>query len=87
QDVEFAKELLEGNGCDAFLFETNSKERAKLWEARHNLASAFKHGHPGKEMRRTDVCLPLSELGDAVVYAREVIDTTGLVGGVLGHVG
>ncbi|MED1952068.1 FAD-binding oxidoreductase [Brevibacillus centrosporus] len=86
-DVSFAQELLEENGSIDFLVETDSKKRAKLWEARHNLAYAFKHGFPGKEMMLTDVCTPLSELTGAVVYAREVIDQSGLAGGVLGHVG
>ena len=87
QDVAFAQELLEENECASFLVETDSKKRAKLWEARHNLAYAFKHGFPGKDMMLTDVCLPLSELSEAVVYARETIDNSGLAGGVLGHVG
>ncbi|MGG1659027.1 FAD-binding oxidoreductase [Brevibacillus sp. NRS-1366] len=86
-DVSFAHELLEEHQCEGFLVETDSKKRAKLWEARHHLAYAFKHGYPGKEMMLTDVCLPLSELSDAVVYARTVIDESGLTGGVLGHVG
>ncbi|KQL46784.1 2-hydroxy-acid oxidase [Brevibacillus choshinensis] len=86
-DVSFARELLQENDCVDFLVETDSKKRAKLWEARHNLAYAFKHGYPGKEMMLTDVCLPLSELTEAVVYTREVIDQSGLAGGVLGHVG
>ncbi|WP_425711792.1 FAD-binding oxidoreductase [Fictibacillus sp. Mic-4] len=86
-DIQFAIELLEANGCNGLLFETDSKKRAILWEARHQLAYAFKHGHPGKEMMLTDVCLPLSELSGTVVYARNVIDQSGLVGGVLGHIG
>lgn len=86
-DVAFAQELLAANGSEEFLIETDSQQRAKLWEARHNLAYAYKHGNPGKEMILTDVCLPLSRLGEVVVFAREIIDQTGLVGGVLGHVG
>jgi D-lactate dehydrogenase (cytochrome) len=86
-DVAFAQELLEANGSEEFLLETDSQQRAKLWEARHNLAYAYKHGNPGKELMLTDVCLPLSRLAEVVVYARNIIDETGLVGGVLGHVG
>lgn len=86
-DVDFARELLQERGSTDFLVETDSKRRAQLWEARHNLAYAYKHGFSGKDMMITDVCLPLSELSGAVVYAREVIDASGLAGGVLGHVG
>lgn len=87
QDVDFAQELLQANGCETLTFESESKERSKLWEARHHLAYAFKHGHPGREMMLTDVCLPLTELSGAIVFAREVIDRSGIAGGVLGHVG
>ncbi|MDN4075615.1 FAD-binding oxidoreductase [Fictibacillus terranigra] len=87
QDVAFAEELLSANGSEDLIFETDSIKKAKLWEARHHLAYAFKHGFPGREMMLTDVCVPLSELTDAVVYARKLIENEGLNGGVLGHVG
>ncbi|SFF15478.1 D-lactate dehydrogenase (cytochrome) [Bacillus sp. OV194] len=87
QDVAFAEELLSANGSEDLIFETDSIKKAKLWEARHHLAYAFKHGFPGREMMLTDVCVPLSELTGAVVYARELIEREGLHGGVLGHVG
>ncbi|HEX7066488.1 MAG TPA: FAD-linked oxidase C-terminal domain-containing protein [Bacillales bacterium] len=87
QDVEFARELVKDEGCLAFEAETDSRKRAKLWEARHNLAYAFIHGFPEKKMMLTDACLPLTELTGCVRYAREVIDESGLDGAVLGHVG
>lgn len=87
QDLAFAQELLSANGCEDFVFENDSIKRAELWEARHHLAYAFKHGFPGREMMLTDVCVPLTELTGAVVYARELIEKAGLNGGVLGHVG
>jgi D-lactate dehydrogenase (cytochrome) len=86
-DVAFAEDLLREYGARDFLVETDSKKRAQLWDARHNLAYAYKHGFPGREMMITDVCLPLSELSDAVEHARQVIDASGLSGGVMGHVG
>lgn len=87
QDVAFAKELVNDEGCLAFQVESDSKKRAKLWEARHNLAYAFIHGFPEKKMMLTDVCLPLTELTGSIHHAREVIDASGLDGAVLGHVG
>ncbi|SDN39693.1 D-lactate dehydrogenase (cytochrome) [Fictibacillus solisalsi] len=87
QDVAFAEELLSANGSEELIFETDSIKKAKLWEARHHLAYAFKHGFSGREMMLTDVVVPLSELTGAVVYARELIESEGLPGGVLGHVG
>lgn len=86
-DIEFAQTIATEHGCTQFLFETDSKARAVLWDARHNLAYAFVHKSPGKKMMVTDVCVPFSELAGAVVDARQAIDRSGLDGAVLGHVG
>jgi D-lactate dehydrogenase (cytochrome) len=86
-EASLTKELLESFGGVAWVEERDSKARAKLWEARHHLAYAFKHGYPGKAMMFTDVCLPLSELSGAIVHARETMDAIGVPGAVLGHVG
>ncbi|MFE5278753.1 FAD-binding oxidoreductase, partial [Bacillus cereus] len=67
--------------------ETDNTARTRLWEARHNLAYAYIHGFPGKKMMVTDVCLPISELSDAINHARRELDSLGLSGGIVGHVG
>lgn len=38
-------------------------------------------------MMVTDVCLPISKLSSAISLAREAVDSLGLTGGILGHVG
>ncbi|MCM3143474.1 FAD-linked oxidase C-terminal domain-containing protein [Brevibacillus sp. MER 51] len=86
-DIDFAKSIANGHGCTQFLFETDSKARTQLWDARHNLAYAFLHKSPGKKLMVTDVCLPISELAGAVVDARQAIDRAGLDGAIAGHVG
>ncbi|MGE5703705.1 MAG: FAD-binding oxidoreductase [Clostridia bacterium] len=86
-DIAFVQEMAEGHDCRSFQFETDSKARAQLWEARHQLAYAFKHASPGKHMMITDVCVPLSGLTEAVLHARSQMDRLGLFGGVLGHIG
>ncbi|CAM5578894.1 D-lactate dehydrogenase (cytochrome) OS=Lysinibacillus sphaericus OX=1421 GN=LS41612_06620 PE=4 SV=1 [Lysinibacillus sphaericus] len=35
----------------------------------------------------TDVCVPISKLAETIIYAREQLNTVGLVGGIVGHVG
>ncbi|MGG0937503.1 FAD-linked oxidase C-terminal domain-containing protein [Brevibacillus centrosporus] len=86
-DIDFAQSIAGEHGCTEFLFETDSKARAQLWDVRHNMAYAFIHKSPGKKMMVTDVCLPFSELAGAVVDAREAIDRSDLDGAILGHVG
>ena len=76
-----------GSSLRRYWVQTDNAGRNRLWEARHNLAYAFIHGYPGKKMMVTDVCLPISELADAVNYAREVVESLGMPGGIVGHVG
>ncbi|PIC69684.1 2-hydroxy-acid oxidase [Sporosarcina sp. P16b] len=87
QDVEFTKEIVVDHQCTTIEFETDNAERNRLWEARHNLAYAYIHGNPGKKLMVTDVCLPISELADAVNHAREVVESLEMPGGIVGHVG
>ncbi|MBE1556255.1 FAD-binding oxidoreductase [Sporosarcina limicola] len=87
QDIEFMKEIVEDHHCQSIAFEKDNAARNKLWDARHNLAYAYIHGYPGKKMMVTDVCVPISELANAVHYARQQLDAFGLPGGIVGHVG
>lgn len=87
KDMDYTREIVIEEGCVSFESETDSKARNKLWEARHFLAYAFSHAYPAKKMMNTDVCVPLSELTEAVVQARTWLDESGLDGGVLGHIG
>ena len=87
QDVSFMEMIVQEHHCNQIHFETDNKERNKLWKARHHLAYAYVHGYPGKEMMVTDVCVPISELGNAVLFAREELNRTTLIGGIVGHVG
>jgi D-lactate dehydrogenase (cytochrome) len=87
QDIEFMKEIVKDHGCEEIYFEEDQAGRNKLWDARHNLAYAYVHGNPGKKLMVTDVCVPISELSGAIRHARENLDSLGLTGGILGHVG
>lgn len=87
QDVGFTKELFVDQGCQEFIFETDSKAVHQLWEARHNLAYAFIHGTAGKKMMTTDVVVPISELAEAIHDARQKLNELGIDGALLGHVG
>ncbi len=86
-DVEFMKLIVEDHNCENIDFEKDNTKRHLLWEARHNLAYAYTHGYPGKEMMVTDVVVPISKLAEAVTFARTELDKTMIDGGILGHVG
>ncbi|MBO2536043.1 FAD-binding oxidoreductase [Rummeliibacillus suwonensis] len=87
QDVEFTKEIMNDSGCLSIQFETATAARHKLWEARHNLAYAYIHGFKGKKLMTTDVCVSITDLADAVLFARAELEKVNIPGGILGHVG
>ena len=86
-DVEVARETSASEGCSSFEFEADEEAREKLWEARHDAALAIRDLYPGMGMMATDVCVPISELPGALRHARDIIESRGLDGAILGHVG
>ena len=62
------------HGCLEIEFETDTAARHKLWDARHNLAYAFIHGYKGKKLMTTDVCVSITDLADAVLFARAELE-------------
>jgi D-lactate dehydrogenase (cytochrome) len=87
RDVAKARALCEAEGASAFDFEEDEAGRERLWEARHEAALAIKALDPGKRPMTTDVCVPISELPDALRHARDAIASRGFEGAILGHVG
>ena len=86
-DLEAAREIAEAEGCTSFTAESDPTERARLWAARHDALLALAHSAPGKRAFTTDVCVPLSELPDAVRLGRRLAEEAGLLAGIVGHVG
>lgn len=86
EEVLLAESLLKDMGCSRWAVAADSIERAQLWKARHEMSNAFRH-IPGMAVAGGDVCAPISKLPDLVDYARELINDSGLKGGVLGHIG
>jgi D-lactate dehydrogenase (cytochrome) len=87
RDVGAARALSEAEGAQAFDFEEDEAGRERLWEARHEAALAIKELNPDRKPMTTDVCVPISDLPDALREARETIESRGLDGAILGHVG
>jgi D-lactate dehydrogenase (cytochrome) len=86
-DVEVARETSAAEGCSSFEVEAGEEAREKLWEARHDAALAIRDLYPGMGMMGTDVCVPISDLPGALRHARDTIESRGLDGAILGHVG
>jgi D-lactate dehydrogenase (cytochrome) len=86
-DLEATRGLAADEGCASFEFERDAEARARLWEARHHVLFALVHGSPGKVHKSTDVCVPVSELPEAIRRARAAVERLGLEAAIVGHVG
>jgi D-lactate dehydrogenase (cytochrome) len=87
EDVEKSRGIAEAEGCSNFEFESDEAGRERLWEARHEAGIAIKELHSEAKPMTTDVCVPVSDLPGALRHARETIESYGLDGAILGHVG
>ena len=87
RDVEVARRISESEGSAAFEFEADEAGRERLWEARHEAGLAVRDLYPAKNPMTTDVCVPISDLPEALRHARDTIGSHGLDGAILGHVG
>jgi D-lactate dehydrogenase (cytochrome) len=86
-DLELVQEIARDEGATEIVHERDHDARARLWQARHDVAHALAARFPGTKERTTDVCVPLTELAGAVHFARTEIERLGLDAGILGHAG
>src|SRR5690606_26325365 len=75
------------HGGAEFRWSTDAEERARLWQARHDLYWATKARRQGCELFTGDICVPISRLAESIVAARADIDASPLIGQIVGHVG
>lgn len=86
-DLELVQTIAREEGATEVVHERDRDARARLWQARHDVAHALATRFPGTKERATDVCVPLTELAGAVRFARTEIERLGLDAGILGHAG
>lgn len=86
-DLRFAQEICEQNGCERFASALGKEERDKLWEARHHLAYAAAALNPGKRALVVDVAVPISQFPKMVEFARQKLSEHTVNGPVFGHAG
>jgi D-lactate dehydrogenase (cytochrome) len=85
--LDLVRLLGEGNGGGELQFATATEDRNALWKARHHALWAAKNMVPGAVAWITDICVPISQLGDAIARAKTAIEVSGLFAPILGHVG
>lgn len=86
-ELSLAETIANDEGCLAFAHVREEEARNRLWEARHNALLAFMAQYPAHRHMSTDVCVPLSQLPEAIAHARQALDELGVKGAIIGHVG
>lgn len=80
-------ELAEVHGGKEFRWSTDTAERSRLWQARHDAYYATLALRPGGKAWTTDVCVPISELAECIVRAKRELEASSLLYTIVGHVG
>jgi D-lactate dehydrogenase (cytochrome) len=79
--------IAEAEGAGEFIWSSDTDERNKLWQVRHDAYWASLSLIPGSQGLTTDVCVPLSRLAECVEATQADIEAAGLTAPIVGHVG
>ncbi|RZO41465.1 MAG: FAD-binding protein [Rhodobacteraceae bacterium] len=80
-------EICTAVGGEAFQWSSQTEELTALWTLRHNAYYAILASRPGARAIVTDICVPISQLAEAVEETRADIAASPITGPILGHVG
>jgi D-lactate dehydrogenase (cytochrome) len=87
EQAAVVEEIARGEGASDWKWSTDADERARLWQARHDIHWAIRALRPGAKGWGTDVCVPISALAEVIREVRK--DTAQRTFGttLVGHVG
>jgi D-lactate dehydrogenase (cytochrome) len=86
-ELEAVRSFGEAFGGGTLRTASATEERNALWKARHHALWSAKAMMPGARAWISDICVPISHLGDAIARAKAAIAASGLFAPILGHVG
>ena len=87
EQARLVREVADGHGATSFQWTTSPEERARLWEARHNVLYATIASRPGCKAWTTDVCVPIAHLAECIVATQADLRDSQLVAPLVGHAG
>ncbi|NVK62917.1 MAG: FAD-binding protein [Rhodobacteraceae bacterium] len=87
QDAERFGEIVADHGASPFRWSAREEERRALWALRHNGYYAILASRKGARALVTDMCVPISQLAQAVEETQADIARGSIPGPILGHVG
>ena len=87
EQAEAFAEIAEDFGASGFSKAEKPEDRSRLWAMRHNAHYATFALRPKARTLSTDVCVPISQLAEAVTRAQQRTRELGLTCAIVGHVG
>ena len=87
EQAQTVQELARDNGGMDFEWAKQPEDRNRLWTARHNAYFAGLGLRPGCRASTTDVCVPISRLGDCLDEATRLVAEASFPTTIVGHVG
>ena len=87
EQAEMVQSIAQDHRGGEFRWATAQEDRAKLWQARHDVTYANKALRPGSEIWATDVCVPISRLAECILETKADLAKSTLLAPLVGHVG
>jgi D-lactate dehydrogenase (cytochrome) len=87
EHARLVREVADEHGVTSFQWTASAEERAKLWEARHNVLYATIASRPGCKAWTSDVCVPIAHLAECIVETQKDLAASNLVAPLVGHAG
>ncbi|MFZ4533981.1 MAG: FAD-binding oxidoreductase, partial [Alsobacter sp.] len=87
EQAAVVRELAAAIGGDRWQWTASPEERARLWQARHDVHYATLAMRPGAKAWGTDACVPISRMADIMTAMRDVTADAPFFVSSLGHVG
>ena len=87
ESIEIVESISTENNGSKFTWAKTTEERNKLWQARHDVYYSVKAEKNNIKVYTTDICVPISNLVEAIQFAETEIQNYGLRAPMVGHVG
>ena len=81
------EEIAREHGASGFQWTSSPEDRARLWQARHDVYYATLASRPGARAMTTDVCVPISQLAPCILETAADATASGIVAPLVGHAG
>jgi len=87
EQTRAVEEIAREHGALGFQWARTPEERARLWQARHDVYYATLASRPGARAMTTDVCVPISQLAPCILETQADAGASGIAAPLVGHAG